>query len=155
MNISSLLFVSLHSQQHNTNMPRPKQERKICNPPLMQGFKPYGIPRHLLSSVSLQFDEYEAIRLLDYEGMNQEQAALQMNVSRPTLTRIYEKARKTIALALVEGKMIVIEGGNVQFEKQWFRCRKCFKLVGGLENHTRCKECKVFCIDELTPINKV
>ena len=79
----------------------------------MQGFKPYGIPRHLLSSVSLLFDEYEAIRLLDYEGMNQDVAAEQMNVSRPTLTRIYEKARKTIAQALVEGKMITIEGGNV------------------------------------------
>ncbi len=82
-------------------MARPKQER-----------------RKLLSSVSLLFDEYEAIRLLDYEGMNQDQAALQMNISRPTLTRIYEKARKTIAQALVEGNMIVIEGGNVQFEKQ-------------------------------------
>jgi predicted DNA-binding protein (UPF0251 family) len=86
----------------------------------MQVFKPYGIARLVVSSVSLQYDEYETIRLLDYEGMNQDQAAKQMNVSRPTLTRIYEKARKTIAQALVEGKMIVIEGGNVQFEKQWF-----------------------------------
>jgi predicted DNA-binding protein (UPF0251 family) len=108
----------------------------------------------MLSSVSLLFDEYEAIRLLDYEGMNQEHAAEQMNVSRPTLTRIYEKARKTIAQALVEGKMIVIEGGNVQFEKQWFRCKKCFKLVGGLENHVKCKKCNDFCNEELTPINK-
>ena len=102
-------------------MPRPKQDRKISNPPLMQGFKPYGIPRHLLSSVSLLFDEYEAIRLLDYEGMNQDEAAEKMNVSRPTMTRIYEKARKTIAQALVEGKMITIEGGNVRFDRQWFR----------------------------------
>jgi len=135
-------------------MPRPKQNRKMSNPPLMEGFKPYGIPRHIVSSVSLQYDEYESIRLLDYEGMNQDQAADQMNISRPTLTRIYEKARKTIALALVEGKVIVIEGGNVQFEKQWFRCKRCFKLVGGLENHIPCKDCKNFCNEELTPINK-
>ena len=134
-------------------MPRQKQDRKICNPPLMQGFKPYGIARHNVTSVSLQYDEYESIRLLDYEGMNQDRAAEQMNVSRPTLTRIYEKARKIIAQALVEGKMIVIEGGNVQFEKQWFRCKRCFKLIGGLENHVRCKDCKSFCKDELTPIN--
>ncbi len=134
-------------------MARPKQERKICNPPLMQGFKPFGIPRKLLSSVSLLFDEYEAIRLLDYEGMNQDQAAAQMNVSRPTLTRIYEKARKTIAKALVEGNMIVIEGGNVQFEKQWFRCKRCYKLIGGLENHIKCKNCNTHNNDELTAIN--
>lgn len=135
------------------SMPRPKQDRKICNPPLMQGFKPFGIPPHLLSSVSLLFDEYEAIRLLDYEGMTQEQAAEKMNVSRPTLTRIYEKARKTLATAFVEGKMILIDGGNVRFEKRWFRCKRCFKLISGLENHVRCQDCKTYCNDELIPIN--
>ena len=134
-------------------MPRPKQERKISNPPLMQGFKPFGIPRRMLSQVSLLYDEYEAIRLLDYEGMNQDQAAVQMNVSRPTLTRIYENARKTIAQALVEGKMIMIEGGNVQFDRAWYRCRRCYKLIGGLENHVHCKDCKTFSDDELIPIN--
>ena len=134
-------------------MPRPKQNRKISNPPLMQGFKPFGIPRRMLSSVSLLYDEYEAIRLLDYEGMNQDQAAVQMNVSRPTLTRIYEKARKTIAQALVEGKMIMIEGGNVQFDRAWYRCRRCYKLIGGLENHVHCKDCNTFSDEELIPIN--
>ena len=134
-------------------MPRPKQDRKISIPPLMKGFKPFGIPRRMLSSVSLLYDEYEAIRLLDYEGMNQDQAAVQMNVSRPTLTRIYEKARKTIAQALVEGNMIVIEGGNVQFDRAWYRCRRCYKLIGGLENHVHCKDCKTFGDDELIPIN--
>jgi len=154
MNICSYLLLPLHSQtQQQSPMARPKQDRKICHPPLMQGFKPYGIPRNTLSTLSLLFDEYEAIRLLDYEGMNQEQAAVEMNVSRPTLTRIYEKARKTLATAFVEGKTILIEGGNVQFEKQWFRCKRCFKLIGGLENHVRCKDCKNFCSDELSPIN--
>ena len=119
----------------------------------MQGFKPYGILHNTLSPLSLLFDEYEAVRLLDYEGMTQEQAAVKMNVSRPTLTRIYEKARKTIATAFVEGKIILIEGGNVEFGQQWFRCKRCYKLVGGLENHVRCKNCQSFCKDELTPIN--
>ena len=86
-------------------MSRPKQNRKISNPPLMQGFKPFGIPRKMLKEVTLLYDEYETIRLLDYEGLRQEQAAEQMNVSRPTVTRIYEQARKTIAQALVEGNM--------------------------------------------------
>lgn len=135
-------------------MPRPQQFRKIASPPLMQGFKPFGIPRKELETVVLKFDEYEAIRLLDHEGFMQEQAAEQMNVSRPTLTRIYEKARKTIAQALVEGKMIVIEGGNVDFGKEWFRCRKCHKLVDGLENHVPCKNCISYQQNELQHINK-
>ena len=134
-------------------MPRPKQNRKISNPPLMKGFKPFGIPRRMLNSVTLLYDEYEAVRLLDYEGMNQDQAAVQMNVSRPTLTRIYEKARKTIAQALVEGNMIMIEGGNVQFDRAWYRCRRCYKLIGGLENHVQCKDCNTFSDEELIPIN--
>ena len=104
-------------------MSRPKQFRKIVSPPLMAGFKPFGIPRAQLEEVVLHYDEYETVRLLDYEGLMQEQAAERMNVSRPTLTRIYESARKTIAKAFVEGKMIVIEGGNVDFGRQWFRCR--------------------------------
>jgi uncharacterized protein len=86
--------------------------------------------------------------------MNQEEAAVLMNVSRPTLTRIYEKARKTIAEAFVMGKMIVIEGGEVHFEREWYRCKRCYKLVDGLENHTRCKDCPTFNKDELTLINE-
>ncbi len=85
--------------------------------------------------------------------MNHYQPPIQINISRPTITKKKKKARKTIAQALVEGKMIVIEGGNVQFEKQWFRCKRCFKLIGGLENHVRCKDCKTFSNEELMPIN--
>lgn len=133
-------------------MSRPKQFRKIFSPPLMTGFKPFGIPRSQLEEVVLHYDEYEAIRLLDYEGLMQEQAAEKMNVSRPTLTRIYESARKTIAKAFVEGKMIVIEGGNVDFGRQWFRCRKCYKLIDGVENHIPCKNCMSFGNEELTPL---
>ena len=120
----------------------------------MQGYKPFGIPRNTLKSITLLYDEYEAIRLLDYLDMNQEQAAEQMKVSRPTLTRIYEKARKSIAKAFVEGKMILIVGGEVSFDKQWFRCRRCFKLVAGMENHIKCNNCISFGNDELMPINE-
>ena len=134
-------------------MPRPKQFRRIVAPPIMIGFKPFGIPRKELESVVLSFDEYESFRLLDYEGLLQEQAAERMNVSRPTLTRIYENARKTIARAFVECKMIVIEGGNVEFEREWFRCRKCYKLVEGIENHKPCRNCVSYGNDELSPIN--
>jgi len=118
----------------------------------MIGFKPFGIPRSVLETVTMSYDEYESVRLLDYEGLMQEQAAERMNVSRPTLTRIYESARKAIAKAFVEGKMIMIEGGNVDFGRQWFRCRKCHKLVDGVENHIPCKNCVSFGNEELAPL---
>ena len=76
-----------------------------------------------------------------------------MNVSRPTLTRIYDNARKTIARAFVEGKAIVIDGGNVDFGRMWFRCKKCNKLIDGIDNHIPCKNCKSYGINELTQIN--
>lgn len=134
-------------------MPRPQQCRKIGNPPKMRGFKPFGILTDTVSSVKLCYDEYETIRLLDYVGMTQEQAAEKMQISRPTLTRIYEKARKTIAQALVEGKMIAIAGGNVQFERQWYRCKRCHKLIEGLENHVPCKNCFAYGVNELEHLN--
>ena len=78
----------------------------------MEGFKPFGIPILNLDPVILLYEEHESIRLMDYEGLTQEQSAEIMDVSRPTFTRIYEKARRSIAKAFVEGKAIFIEGGN-------------------------------------------
>lgn len=123
-------------------MPRPKQNRKVSSPPLMRGYKPFGIPRTELEEIILSFDEYESFKLLDYEGLTQEQASVRMNVSRPTLTRIYEIARKKIAEALVEGKTFRIEGGEVEFDEPWHRCRKCDVLVNEPENYEGCKKCK-------------
>ena len=109
-------------------MPRPKLKRLIVNPPIMEGFKPFGIPMTDLEPVILLYEEYESIRLSDYEGFTQEKSAERMNVSRPTFTRIYEKARRTIAQAFVEGKAIFIEGGNYYSEDCWYRCNHCMKL---------------------------
>jgi predicted DNA-binding protein (UPF0251 family) len=91
----------------------------------MMGFKPMGVPIGMSEHISVQFEEYEALRLADYENLSHEEAAKQMNVSRPTFTRMYEKIRKKLAQAFVEGKTILIEGGNVEFDKQWFRCTSC------------------------------
>lgn len=134
-------------------MPRPKQCRRVLSPPLMVGFKPFGVPQSMAEEIVLTYDEYEVIRLLDYEGMLQEEAAEKMNISRPTLTRIYESARKTIAKAFVEGKMIVIDGGNVDFGKTWYRCRKCNRLIDGMESHIPCNNCISLGRDELQKIN--
>ena len=94
-------------------MPRPITPREIEEPPQATWFKPTGIPMRELEEVVLTFDEIEAIRLADAEGLYQEQVAEQMKVSRPTVGRILASARQKIAEALVQGKAIRMEGGAV------------------------------------------
>ncbi len=72
-------------------------------------FKPCGMPGHNLEYINLSRDEIEAIRLADYNEMYQEDAAKEMEISRPTFSRILNNARKKIASALLEGKAIEIE----------------------------------------------
>ena len=95
-------------------MPRPRSCRRIGKKPASNYFKPRGIPLSVLELVALTYDELEAVRLADLNGMYQEQAAEQMNVSRQTFGRIVESAHKKIADALVNGKALSIEGGNVE-----------------------------------------
>ncbi|MFB6342912.1 DUF134 domain-containing protein [Saccharicrinis sp. FJH62] len=106
-------------------MSRPKRLRKISNPPRIRGMNPFGYYGALKDPVQLYHEEYEAIRLLDYEGMNQEDAAKLMDVSRPTLTRIYDSARKKIAISFTEARQIQIEGGQAYFADDWYECRNC------------------------------
>ena len=122
-------------------MPRPKRNRTIVNPPLMEGFRPFGIPMTDLEPVILLYEEYESIRLSDYEGLTQEQSAERMNVSRPTFTRIYEKARRTSAMAFVEGKAIFIEGGTYHTDDCWYRCDNCMKLIICQTEANTCNYC--------------
>lgn len=63
----------------------------------------------------LPLDQYEAVRLADYEGLSQEAVAERLGVSRPTVSRILGAGRSAIARALVEGRALVIEGGPVSF----------------------------------------
>ena len=123
-------------------MPRPKRKRNVTHPPMMEGFKPFGIPFTDLEPVILFFEEYEAIRLLDYVGMTQNEAAIAMAVSRPTMTRIYEKARRTIAEAFVNGKAIFIEGGDYHTDEFWYRCEECHNLLISEQEIFVCTSCK-------------
>ncbi|MEI6609380.1 MAG: DUF134 domain-containing protein [Deltaproteobacteria bacterium] len=94
-------------------MPRPKCCRNVCGVPDKNYFKPRGIPISQLEEVVLSLDEYEAIRLADYEELYQEEAAARMNISRQTFGRIIETAHKKIADVLMNGKALKIEGGEV------------------------------------------
>ena len=95
-------------------MPRPCKNRFISGCPGSVVYKPAGIPARTLEWLSLGLDEFETIRLLDYQGLDQEKVAELMGISRPTVTRIYASGRKKIAEALTESKAICIEGGPVE-----------------------------------------
>ncbi|MGD9558795.1 MAG: DUF134 domain-containing protein [Mangrovibacterium sp.] len=105
-------------------MPRKKRDRRLLAPPAIKGLSVYG-PRNRSEQIMLFFEEYESIKLLDYDNLTQEEAAVCMNVSRPTLTRIYESARNKVARSMVEGKDLIIKGGNFQFDENWFYCNTC------------------------------
>ncbi|MFA5839003.1 MAG: DUF134 domain-containing protein [Candidatus Paceibacterota bacterium] len=90
-------------------MPRPCKRRRIRGNPNSNYFKPAGIPIRELNEVELDISEFEAIRLKDLEGLEQEECAKKMNISQPTFHRIISSARKNIADAIINGKAIKIE----------------------------------------------
>ena len=94
---------------------------------------PVGYYSKQTEPVILNIEEYESIRLLDYEGFSQEEAATIMDVSRPTLTRIYERARNKMACALTEVRQILIEGGNAVFGENWYECQSCLSRFNNPE----------------------
>jgi len=93
-------------------MVRPRLCRRVRFNPNVTYFKPRGIPLRELEEVILPVDEYEAVRLKDLEGLEQEECAKKMNISQPTFHRLVLSARKKIADAIINGKAIRIEGGN-------------------------------------------
>ena len=103
-------------------MSRPPKCRRVAFLPEATFFKPAGIPLQVLEEVLVSVEEAEAIRLKDLEGLEQEQCAERMSVSRPTFQRVLESARRKIAEALLHGKAIRIEGGNFEMIMRRFRC---------------------------------
>ncbi len=95
-------------------MPRPFRCRRIEQLPVYRSFSPDDITA--AESVRMTVDEFEALRLLDDEGLTQEACAVRMNIARTTVTAIYEGARKKVADALVHGKRLLITGGCCEFE---------------------------------------
>lgn len=106
-------------------MPRRRRLRKVVAPPGFKGFKPYGSYSSSNEFIELLYEEYEAIKLADYDLMNQQEASEIMGVSRPTFARIYESARRKIAKAMVETKEIRAIYGNALMEDNWHICSEC------------------------------
>jgi predicted DNA-binding protein (UPF0251 family) len=110
------------------------------------GFKPQGIQCKPGSEVVINFEEYEALNLCDYELLKQEEAAKLMNVSRPTFTRIYESVRRKIAKAFIEGSSIQFEDGNSSVT-DWLKCNNC-QITFNVLDEKRCPVCKSEIITE-------
>lgn len=91
-------------------MPRPKKWRKVCCLPTVDSFGP--LRQAATGYIIMTVDEYETVRLIDLDGLKQEECAQQMNVARTTVQGIYDSARKKIADSLINGKTLAIEGGE-------------------------------------------
>jgi predicted DNA-binding protein (UPF0251 family) len=91
---------------------RPKCPRRVEHTPEVIYFKPRGVPLRELEVIFLAVEELEALRLVDIEGLTQEDAAYQMGISRRSFWEDLQSARKKVAIALTSGKAIEIAGGN-------------------------------------------
>lgn len=93
-------------------MVRPRRCRRISFQPDVTYFKPAGVPLRNLDETIVNFDEAEAVRLVDLEEKDQKQVAKKMQISQPTLSRLLKSGRKKLADAIIKGKAIKIQGGN-------------------------------------------
>lgn len=126
-------------------MPRRSKCRRVGCDPSHTYFKPRGIPMTECDEVVLQLDELEAMRLADMESLYHEDAATRMGVSRQTFDRILQRAHTTVAQALVNGKAIHIDGGNIMLNKRIFICSDCqhrWSLPFGTGRPDECPGCK-------------
>lgn len=130
-------------------MPRPVKWRKVAFIPGVRYYVPVGVPQYNLEENVLKIEELEAIRLKDLEGLEQEECAERMEVSRQTFQRILVDAHKKIAESLVNGKAIRIEGGNftsnicpvkcLNCDKEWQESFENYRKV--LEGSYECPNC--------------
>jgi len=93
-------------------MPRPCKRRRVRGKPNSSYFKPAGIRMIDLEESRLSLSEFEAIRLIDFKEIPQEEAAKQMHISQPTLSRVLKAGRRKIADSIINGKAIKINDGN-------------------------------------------
>ncbi|TZE80944.1 DUF134 domain-containing protein [Calorimonas adulescens] len=113
-------------------MPRPVKQRRISALPSVSQYIPYNVPEGVYDENILAVEELEAIRLKDLIGLDQEECAKLMNVSRATFQNILSSARKKVADSLVNGKAIRVKGGNYVRNVCRVMCKEC----GAMWNET-------------------
>jgi predicted DNA-binding protein (UPF0251 family) len=124
-----LTYYMLIRAKQRGHMPRPIKPRFVSAYPVMAAFVPRGIA--VTGEGLISVEEFEAIRLSDFEHLDQESAASMMGVSRHTFGRLLAKARATVADALVTGKELRIEGGNYEIRGRGMKRRRCRGGGGG------------------------
>lgn len=116
-------------------MPRPRKWRTVCCVPERTLFGPLGPGKENSSIVSMTVEEYETIRLIDFEGMTQEECAASMGVARTTVQRIYNDARKKLSGVIVNGDIVQIGGGDFRLPENddtgTCRCHRHRRQNGG------------------------
>lgn len=138
-------------------MARPTKWRKIDNLPTTAFFIPSGEYSNDLPKNILLIEELEAIRLKDLLGLEQEECAERMEVSRPTFQRILLSAREKLADSLINGKVIHIDGGNYtrnicpvkckDCEHEWMESYENLEVIkNGGYNCPECGSSKVVCM---------
>ncbi len=148
-------------------MPRPIRCRRICFAPEVTLFKPAGVPARYLDEVTLSVDELEALRLVDLDGRYQDGAAESMGVSRPTLSRILAEGRRKVAEALINGRALRVEGGEVRFDirrnrepndedcsRRGSRSRRCCRRARSSGREAAATSSEIGDVEETTPTEK-
>jgi len=125
-------------------MPRPTKSRLICSMPRNNSFGPRNC--NSKDIINMTVEEYESIRLIDYEKLTQEESSKFMGVARTTIQRMYDIAREKLADCLINGKMLTIEGGNY---------RVCSNMNSGRHcNRRNCKRLNYKNKKDVTAIEK-
>lgn len=101
-------------------MPRPCKRRRVCVKPRYVEF--LSTESNSKETVNLTVDEFECLRLLDYEQITQEECAKKMNIARTTVTSIYQEARYKLMDAIINGKKVLISGGNYEVCSEHENC---------------------------------
>jgi predicted DNA-binding protein (UPF0251 family) len=124
---------------------RPRKRRWVGFQPGATFYKPRGVPLRSLEQITLSLEELEAMRLSDYEGLYQEDAAREMNISRQTFGRVLQEAHRKVAEALSFGKALMIEGGDFVMVSRDFECFTCghrWIVPQGVPRPSECPDCE-------------
>lgn len=115
-------------------MPRPRKWKKVCCLPQSNLYGPLNGLALGKEIIVMTVEEYETIRLIDQEGLTQEESAEKMHVARSTIQKLYIDARAKLADSLINGYVLKIEGGDYQLYDDIERahgCRRCRRNRGG------------------------
>ena len=134
-------------------MPRPRKIRAIECPPYCKSFKPQGIPTRYIKTVIISVEEYECVRLADYNNLEHQEASARLGISRSVFTRMLQTARNKIATAIIDGCELMIEGGEFNFENNRTRCLSCYNTYQAPKEEAPLTICPNCSSDKLQNLN--